>query len=103
MIEAAKNKTIKEYRIELESILDDYTETLADLENLQQRLTKTTHELNQLRERSRLLEIKEQYFRAPMDTMVGGGSRWMVYVLCELSVALSDSAFCICAPEQALG
>lgn len=60
-------KTIKEYRNESESILTDYTQVMAELrqikdekENLQQMLTKSAQELNQQRERSRLLEIQRK-------------------------------------------
>ena len=83
-IEGEKNqldKTVKEYRTESESILTDYTQAMAELrqikddkENLQQMFTKTTQELGQSRERSRLLEMQRKEVQdklSHMDAQVG--------------------------------
>lgn len=93
-IEGEKNqleKTVKEYRTESESILTDYTQAMAELrqtkdekENLQQVFTKTTHDLNQQRERSRLLEVQRKEVQdklSHMDAQVGRrADRYVVYV-----------------------
>ena len=70
------DKTVKEYRTESESILNDYTQAMADLrvtkedrENLQQMYTRTSQELNQQRERSRLLEIQRKEVQDKLSHM----------------------------------
>ena len=93
-IEGEKNqldKTVKEYRTESESILTDYTQAMAELrqtkenkENLQQMFTKTTQELGQSRERSRLLEMQRKEVQdklSHMDAQVGE-MRGLVQSLC---------------------
>ena len=67
--------------MECESILDDYTEAMAELqqtkdekENLEHMFTKTTQELGQSRERSRLLEMQRKEVQdrlSHMDALVG--------------------------------
>ena len=81
MIELVENKAIREYRMASEDILTDYTEAVAELhqtkdekEKLQQMYTKTTQELNQQRERARLLEVQRKKIQnrlSYMDAQVG--------------------------------
>ena len=70
------SKTVKEYVTDSESILNDYTQAMADLratkedrDNLQQMYTKTSQELNQQRERSRLLEVQRKEVQDKLSHM----------------------------------
>ena len=76
------DKTVKEYRTESESILNDYTQAMADLratkddrDTLQQMCTKISQELNHQKERSQLLETQrkdDQDKLSHMDEQVRG-------------------------------
>ena len=70
------DKTVKDYRAESESILNDYTQAMADLrvakedrDNLQQMYTRSSQELNHQRERSRLLEVQRKEVQDKLSHM----------------------------------
>ena len=70
------DKTVKEYRAESESILNDYTQAMDDLratkgdrDHLQQLYTKCSQDLNEQIERSRLLEIQRKEVQEKLGHM----------------------------------
>ena len=76
------DKTVKEYRMESESILNDYTQAMAELrsakeekDRLHQVCTRVTQDLSQQKERSKLLEGQRKDAQekvSHMDEQVGG-------------------------------